>query len=279
MELAYQESQQVNTQSQDRPLAEPKRNTVAERAFVLGIILFITACEWIFAFRNVSYGIVLALALSVLIYLALSLIKFDPTTESCSEALALVPLYILFTSSLPWFFLDPQLRLPAVYVIVLVLCAWHIYLKGLDFKELGLKKDRFLLWAALGVLLALPLGFTEFFVISITPAYPEFHWKYLLRDLVYMTLFVGLGEELLFRSIIQTALKNLFGRWWGLFLAAAIFGVMHMTWRSGLEVFFTFCAGLAFGYFYEKTGSLTGPVIMHGVGNTILVAVMPYLKL
>lgn len=260
-------------------IAEPAQNVNAGRLFVLGIILSITACEWIFAYRNVSYGIVLSLFLAVLIYIVLSFWKANKEIENCAEALALIPLYILFTSSLPWFFIDQQLRLPAVYIIVIVLCAWHIYNKNIDLKELGLKKDKCIPWAVLGVLLGIPTGSIEFFTIVIEPATAQFYLKFLLRDLVYMIFFVGLGEEILFRGLIQNSLKKVMGRRWGIFLAAVIFSVMHMTWRSVPELGFTFLVGLAFGIFYEKTGSLIGPIFMHGVGNTVLVAVIPYLKL
>lgn len=257
---------------------KPQLNELAERLFVIGIILSITVCEWIFAWKNVSYGIVLALFLAIFVYFLLSIIKISETAELCAESLALIPLYILFTSSLPWFFLDQQLRLPAVYIIVLVLCAWYIFEKGIDLGELGFKKEKFARWAVLGILLAIPVGAIEYYIITIEPSYPVFQLKYLIRDLIYMVFFVGLGEEVLFRGLIQNNLEKLLGHWWGIFLAAAIFAVMHLTWRSNLELAFTFAAGLVLGIFYEKTGSLTGPIIMHGVGNTVLVAVMPYLK-
>ena len=40
---------------------------------------------------------------------------------------------------------------------------------------------------------------------------------------------------------------------------------------------FTFTAGLIFGYRYYRTRSLTLPIIAHGIGNMVLVAVMPFL--
>ena len=107
--------------------------------------------------------------------------------------------------------------------------------------------------------------------------FPAFELKYLVRDFVYMTLFVGLGEELLFRGLIQRELNKIFGIRWALFGQAFVFMVMHLTWRSVPELGFTFVVGFLLGYIYYRTGSLTWPIIMHGVGNTMLVAVMPYL--
>jgi hypothetical protein len=117
----------------------------------------------------------------------------------------------------------------------------------------------------------------EYFIITPAAAFPTFEIKYLVRDLVYMVVFVGLGEELLFRGLVQRDMMNLLGWKWGLLGASLMFMVMHLTWRSIPELGFTFGAGLIFGYLYYKTRSLTAPIIAHGIGNTVLVAVMPYL--
>ena len=84
-------------------------------------------------------------------------------------------------------------------------------------------------------------------------------------------------KELLFRGLVQRDLTNLLGWKWGLLGASLMFMVMHLTWRSIPELGFTLVAGLLFGYLYYRTRSLTAPIIAHGVGNTILVAIMPYL--
>ena len=92
-----------------------------------------------------------------------------------------------------------------------------------------------------------------------------------------MVVFVGIGEEVLFRGLVQRDMTSLFGGKWGLLVASLMFGVMHLTWRSIPELVFTFLAGMIFGYLYHRSRNLTAPIIAHGVGNTILVAVMPYL--
>ena len=90
-------------------------------AFIAIICIAITACEYVFAYQNVAYGIVIALALAIGIYLMLSVLHLDDRITSCGESLALIPLYILFTSSLPWFFINQQFLLPAVYSAILAL--------------------------------------------------------------------------------------------------------------------------------------------------------------
>jgi len=244
---------------------------------IAAICLGITFCEWVFAYHDVAYGIILALFLSLIIYMVIPLVKMGTAFTDCAESLVLIPLYILFTSSLPWFFLSQEWLLPAVYLTVLALCAWHIYRKNISLRQIGLHKNKLLRYTLAGILVGIPLGIIEYFVITPPPSFPTFEIKYLVRDLIYMVAFVGIAEEVLFRGLIQRDMMNLLGWKWGLLGASLMFSVMHLTWRSVPELGFTFVVGLIFGYLYYRTQSLTAPIIAHGVGNAILVAVMPYL--
>lgn len=245
--------------------------------FILAIFAAIAATEWIFAYKDVAYGIGLALFLAIGIYIVISVTRLSQPITDCAESLALIPLYIVFTSSLPWFFINQQYLLPAVYSTILALCLWHIYQKRLSFSELGFKKDKWLKYVLMGIAIGIPIGTVEYLILRLAPAFPTFEFKYLLRDLVYMVGFVGLGEELLFRGLLQRDLMKALGWKWGFILASLMFAVMHLTWRSIPELIFVFFAGMVFGYLYYRTKSLVMPIVIHGIGNVMLVAVMPYL--
>ncbi len=246
--------------------------------FIVAIGLAIAACEYVFAYQNVAYGIAIALALAIAIYLILSIFHLDQRITDCGESLALIPLYILFTSSLPWFFINQQYLLPAVYSTIIGLCLWHVYQRNLSLKELfGFRKEKLLIHLLIGLAIGIPLGMGEYLILYPAPAFPNFEVKYLLRDMVYMLFFVGIGEELLFRGLIQRNLMDVFGWKWGLFGASLLFAVMHLTWRSIPELGFVFIAGLILGWLYYKTRSLVAPIVAHGINNVMLVAVLPYL--
>ena len=165
-----------------------------------------------------------------------------------------------------------------MYAVVLILCFWHIYQRGLSLTEMiGFQLKDLPKCLAIGLALGIPAGATEYLVLTPAATFPTFEIANLLRDLAYMLLFVGLAEELLFRGLIQRDLVTAFGARWGIFGASALFTVMHLTWRSIPELAFVFCVGALLGYIYHVTRSLVAPVIVHGVGNTVLVAVMPYL--
>jgi len=256
--------------------AETKR-LLQPGLLIIGIMAAIALCEYIFAYRNVAHGIILSLALTLSLYVFLAVRKVDDGLTESVESLVLVPMYILFTSSLPWFFINQLYLLPAVYTCILGLCLIHIYQDGIGLKELlGVPpKEKIAPYILLG-LIGVPLGLCEYLILRPAPFYPDFSIKYLLLNLFYMIFFVGLGEEILFRALIQRNLSRLFGWKWGLAGASLLFSIMHLTWRSIPELFFVFLAGLIFGYFYIRTGSLLTSILIHGVNNTVLVAVYPH---
>ncbi len=244
--------------------------------FIICIFLAILIAEYIFTYLDAGQGIVLCLGLTIFIYIIVSVVDMKHGFINSAESLAIIPLYVLFTSSLPWFFINQQFLLPAVYSLILALCFWHMHEKHLEFHAVGLKGDKLLKYTIIGVLIGLFTGPIEYWVLQPAPSFPTFELKYLLRDAVYMTFFVGLGEELLFRGLIQNDLIRIFGTKKGIFGQAFLFGVMHMTWRSPLELVFTFFAGLLFGILYHRTGTLTAPIAFHGMNNTMLVSILPY---
>ena len=246
------------------------------KLIILASFAAIAAAEAVFAYGSSTLGLGLALFTVIASYLAISFIKLPQEAADCVQSLALVPIYILLTASLPWFFVNRDLVLPAVYLVVLALCAWHMYEKRLSLRDVGLKFSGQLSYMAWGAVAAIPLGAIEFAILPQYRPASTFQFAYFLRDLIYMLFFVGLAEEVLFRGILQGRFIRVFGRNFGLFLAMSLFGIMHMTWHSWLEVGFTAAIGLLLGLVYLRSGSLAGPIVIHGVANVVLVSVMPY---
>jgi membrane protease YdiL (CAAX protease family) len=261
-------------------IAVPRQKTRlwADMVPISSVLAVIAVCEWVFVYWNVAYGILIALFLALAICLVNAILIPDTPLSVCLATLSLIPLYILFTSSLPWFFIDQQYLIPAVYSVVLILCLLYIYHRQLNILRIyNFQWKRLSVYLPLGIVFGIALGAIEYLVLRPAPAFPTFEGTYLLQQTLYMGVFVAVGEELLFRGLIQSDLEQLLGDGWGLVLASVLFGIMHMTWRSAPELVFTFLAGLAFGYAYQRTKSLTMPMVMHCVGNVILVAVIPYL--
>lgn len=245
--------------------------------FIFLIFVAITALEYVFVYVNVGYGIIMSLFLAIAIYVIVSIPEEVTDINIAAESLALIPLYVLFTSSLPWYFLKQSYLLPAVYSIVIALCFWHVLEKDLSLTKMGFVKNNFIKFVIAGAFIGVFTGWVEFVVLRPEPTFPSFEVSHLLTDYIYMTFFVGLGEEMLFRGIIQTDLQRALGRRTGLLLTAYLFGIMHMSWRSPVELLFATLSGYLLGYIYNRTNSLVMPISLHGINNTVLVGVLPYL--
>jgi membrane protease YdiL (CAAX protease family) len=247
---------------------------------VWAVLGAISLAESIFVYGSLAFSDLLSLGLAVGLLMTAALAPIRPELARTFESLALVPLYILFSASMPWFFLDQQFLLPAVYSLVIAISLWHLHARGESIRELlGLRAPwrRLARPIALAMAVGIPTGVTEYLVLMVPPPAPTFQAAYLVRDSLYMLAFVALAEELLFRGIVQRDMERLLGRGPGLFLGSLLFAIMHLTWRSVPELGFVFVAGALMGYFYQRTGNLAASIGLHAVNNVLLVSIAPYL--
>ena len=85
--------------------------------------------------------------------------------------------------------------------------------------------------------------------------------------IISITIMAPLVEELLFRGAIQGhLLRKGMNPWTALFVASAIFGIVHM---NPAQILFAFAIGLIFGWLYYRTGSLVPGIVGHFINNSI----------
>lgn len=77
----------------------------------------------------------------------------------------------------------------------------------------------------------------------------------------FISLLAGLGEEALFRGVIQWRLTEVGGFLPGLAIASVVFGLCH--WATALYMLFATAAGLYLGLLWHWTGNLLTPVLAH----------------
>jgi membrane protease YdiL (CAAX protease family) len=92
-----------------------------------------------------------------------------------------------------------------------------------------------------------------------------------LFNILMMAVLPAIGEELLFRGLLQ----RLFGEWFknihaAIFITAFIFGVVHLQFYGLLP---RMILGVIFGYLFYWTGSLWVPVFAHFLNNAAVVVV------
>ena len=112
-------------------------------------------------------------------------------------------------------------------------------------------------------------------------------------EFVTYGLFVGFGEEIIFRGYMQSRLNEAFGRpyrffgikyGWGIVIASVLFGLTHVGLTTSLITgqvnffwawgFWTFFGGLVFGLVREKSESILAPSLLHGLPQAIASAVV-----
>lgn len=94
-----------------------------------------------------------------------------------------------------------------------------------------------------------------------------------LWQLALVAAAAGLGEELLFRGLLQAGLAELLGTtdlfglatgpWIALVIASLVFGVFH--WLDTTYALLAALAGLYFGLLLMATGSLWPPIVAHAL--------------
>ena len=93
---------------------------------------------------------------------------------------------------------------------------------------------RIWIYLPFSVLTGLAFAEAEYILIGTRELIPDLSLENLLILIVIMVFIVGLVEELVFRSILQTRMEEFLGPAGGIFLSSLLFGVMHSSLRHSL---------------------------------------------
>ena len=93
-----------------------------------------------------------------------------------------------------------------------------------------------------------------------------------LLDLLAIACLAGLGEEMLFRGVIQAAVGSAAGPRIGLVVASAAFGLAHLVTPTYAVV--AALVGAWLGWVWLETGSLLAPVVAHALYDFVALVVL-----
>lgn len=190
--------------------------------------------------------------------------------------LMLLPLFRLLNAAMPVFFNLTLYSYPLVYAPMF----FPIYLimkEGiLSRSEAGITFKGFLFYLPLAICLGFALGWGEYNVLHPGMLLPVLDLKSIMILCVTMIFFVGVVEEFVFRSALQTVLEARLGPIAGLLATSLIFGIMHSGYRMPQEIAYVFFAGLVFGILFWLTRSLPIISLAHGFTNISLFLVAPF---
>ena len=207
-----------------------------------------------------------------LILLILSSIYID---NRIYPALMLMPLFRLVNVAMPVFF---DLTLYSYFMVYapMFIPIYFIVKDGFIGRvEAGLTFKGFWFYLPLAISVGFVLGWGEYNVIHLQLMTAGASIKDILILIITMIFFVGIVEEFIFRSSLQTVLEARLGPIAGLLLASVIFGFMHSGYRLPLELLYVSFAGVVFGLLFWLTKSLPVISLAHGVTNISLFLVVP----
>ena len=93
-------------------------------------------------------------------------------------------------------------------------------------------------------------------------------WGVLL-NIFMIAVLPAIGEELIFRGLLQKIFTDLTGKVdWGIVISAVLFSSMHLQFQGFIP---RLALGILFGFLYLWSGSLWLPIIAHFINNTVAI--------
>jgi uncharacterized protein len=215
--------------------------------------------------------------IGTLIALSLSTIFIkDPEIQKVHQALMLLPVLRLVNLSMPVFLETTLYTFIFVYTPLAVPVAIIIFHQRHSFEQIGISLKNIETYMLLSIPLGFLLGLGEYLIIQTESLIPDITFGNLLKITLIMILFVGLVEELIFRSILQTVLSQALSVREALLITSLLFGLMHSGYGTFYEILYTCFVGFIMGFAFYKTRSLPFVAVLHGFVNVFLFGILPY---
>lgn len=190
-------------------------------------------------------------------------------------ALMLLPLFRLLNIAMPVFFQLTLYSYPLVYAPMFLPIYIIMKERMFSWSEVGITAKGFWFFLPLAIAVGFAVGWGEYQVLRPGVLIPDFSLRSVLTLSLTMILFVGLVEEFVFRSALQTVMEERLGSVVGLVVASILFGFMHSGYHLPLELFYVSFAGVVFGLLFWLTKSLPVIALAHGATNVSLFLVAP----
>ncbi|MEN6551981.1 MAG: tetratricopeptide repeat protein [Methanobacterium sp.] len=258
---------------------EPKRySVISSKKDIAALIVYfiaISAAEISVTYVNMQMGLILEMVILFALLIHSSLHESYNFSTLLRSMMAL-PMIRIIGLSIPIMQIQPLYWFPIIAVPLFAASFTLIRAQKLTRKKIGLVLGNIplqLTIALSGVL----LGFTEYLILKPAPLISTLSVETVLFGAVILTISTGFAEELLFRGILQKNAENVFGKVFGLLYASILFTALHVGWQSGLDLAFVFSVALFYGYAFQKTRSLLGVTLSHGISNSFLFLIMPFI--
>ncbi len=237
-------------------------------------LLAIALAEVVTVLYTPVWGIVGHIAILITVILRPALAREHPYRQLLLS-LALVPLVRIMSLSMPLANLPQIWWYPIIYAPLIASAI--VTMRILDYRpaQVGLTSGWLPAQLAIG-LTGILFGVTEYFILAPEALVAELTWQAIWLPALILFVSTGFTEEFIFRGVLQhSAVKALGG--WGIVYVSLLFAILHMGFLSWVDVAFVFVISLFFGWAVNKTGSLLGVTLSHGITNILLFLIAPFL--
>lgn len=196
-------------------------------------------------------------------------------TNRLYVALMLLPLFRLLNVAMPVFFKLTLYSYVMMYLPMFIPIYFIMKNGVFSMSEAGFTMKGFGYYLPLALTLGLALGWGEYRILQPGMLIPDLSLASVLVLSLIMILFVGVVEEFIFRSSLQTAMEDRLGSVAGILATSLIFGLMHSGYHLATEIIYVSVAGLIFGLLFWLTKSLPIIAVAHGATNISLFMLTP----
>jgi len=228
---------------------------------------------------HASIGLVLALAAALSLSFAGSILRLGEDERYALQVTGLIFASRLAFAPFPQGLLAVSAAAPTIYILIISVAVAFIVVKRISLARVGLTRGLYPMYKqiAAGGSIGLLSSLIEYWILRPSPIrLTEDTLQTILYVVIVMTVFVGFGEELLFRGLVQESYQKVLPAWPAILLASIQFSLMHYGWQNPLELLFSYGVGIAFGYSFLKTKSLTAPIAMHASNNIAMFIIAAY---
>ena len=148
-------------------------------------------------------------------------------------------------------------------------------LSGYKPGHVGLKLGRDLPLQLLVAVGGVGLGYLEYLILRPEPLVESFTLQSLWLPALILLVFTGFLEEWIFRGLMQRASVSTLQKY-GPWYISLLFAVLHIGYKSWIDLIFVFLVGFIFSLVVQRTRSLVGVTLAHGLTNISLFLIFPF---
>lgn len=227
---------------------------------------------------NIFHGLGMHIINLLVITLLIVFSDLNLDIKNMLQGLTLVTLLRVVNLSMPQFFTDTLQQYPLIYGVMFIPIYSTIKNQQISLEELGINFNKFYMYLPMAVIIGTVVAIIEYRIISPVALIDNIRFSNIVIISIVMIVFIGTVEEIIFRPILQTRLKKVFGLRHGILLSGVLFGIMHSTYGIVDEILFAIIFGIVLGYIFQKTKSIPFVVSIHGVTNIMLFGILPLMK-